>query len=248
MLSFFHRLVLAVLLTTLSGLAAADGNQVELYTVNFPPYTIIDPQNNIRGIDVEVVTAALAAVGIEARIAEAPWKRILKNIEHGRIAGTLSCAKNSIRETYMLFSEPISENVWGAVTARDFDTSNLVNFPDIQGYEVVAVADWAQSRQLSQHNLRHSVIPDIDSGIRSVLYRNIDLFYNGKLPTLYHARNLGLRDKIAFHQFEDIESTPLHLCLSKLYPDSQTLLEQFNTGLNKIKQSGEFDAIYKKYN
>lgn len=248
MFSYLHKPVLAILLTTLSYFASAGSHQVELYTVNFPPYTVIDPQNNIRGIDVEVVTAAFAAVGIEAIIAEAPWKRIIKNIEHGRVAGTLSCAKNALREKYMLFSEPISENIWGAVTTRDFDASNLTNFADIQHYEVIAVADWGQAQQLSQHNLRHSVTPDINSGIRSVVYRNVDLFYNGKLPTLYHAQSLGLLDKIAFHRFEDIESTPLHLCLSKHYPDSQTLLEQFNTGLYKIKHSGEFDAIYKKYN
>lgn len=248
MFAQLHKPVLAVLLTTLSYFAAAGGHQVELYTVDFPPYTIIDPQNNIRGVDVEVVTAAFAAVGIEAIITEAPWKRIIKNMEHGKIAGTLSCAKNSTRETYMLFSEPISENIWGAVTTRGFDTSSLTNLAAVQGYEVIAVANWAQARQLSEHNLRHSVTPDIDSGIRSVVYRDVDLFYNGRLPTLYHARNLGLRDKIAFHRFEDIESTPLHLCLSRSYPDIQTLLEQFNTGLNKIKRSGEFDAIYKKYN
>ncbi|SER04474.1 amino acid ABC transporter substrate-binding protein, PAAT family [Amphritea atlantica] len=248
MFSRLHKSVLAVLLTSLSYVAAAGGHQLELYTVNFPPYTIIEPQNTIRGIDVEVVTAAFAAVGIEAIITEAPWKRILKNMEHGRVAGTLSCARNAPREKFMLFSEPISENIWGAVTSRDFDSHNLSHLSDIQGYEVIAVADWGQSQQLSQHNLRHSVTPDIDSGIRSVVYRNVDLFYNGKLPSLYHAQNLGLQDKIAFHRFEDIESTPLHLCLSRLYPDSQTLLEQFNSGLNKIKHSGEFDAIYKKYN
>ncbi|WP_299197142.1 transporter substrate-binding domain-containing protein [uncultured Amphritea sp.] len=225
----------------------AGENQVKLYTVEFPPYTIIGPQNAISGIDVEVVKAAFAAVGIEATISEAPWKRIVKNMEHGKIAGTLSCAKNPTREAFMLFSDPTSENNRVAITAKDFDTRKLIKFADLHHYQVISVTEWGVEQQLTQHDVNHSTTPDVDSGIRSVVYRNVDVFYSGELTTLYHARELGLQNKIKSHRLNDIKSTPLHLCLSKQYPGNEALLDQFNAGLNKIKTSGEFDAIYKQY-
>ncbi len=147
----------------------------------------------------------------------------------------------------MLFSAPTSENTRVAITTKEFDASKLVSLADLHHYQVIAIGEWGVEQQLSANSITHSTTPDIASGIRSVVYRNVDIFYNVKLPTIYQARNLGLLDKIKIHHFQDGGSTPLHLCLSKDYPGNQALLDQFNSGLRLIKRSGEFAAIYKKY-
>ena len=247
MFSFFCKAILPLCLTILSFFAMAEDNQVKLYVVDFPPYTIIDRQNKISGIDVEVVKAAFSAVGIEADFASAPWKRILKNMQHHKIAGTLSCSKSQDREPFMLFSNPVSEHNRIALTANDFDTHKLINFDDLHNFQVISVAGWGADQQLNEHHISHSTVPDVESGIRSVVYRNIDVFYSGELTTLYHAQQLGLQSKIKSIRLSDIKTTPLYLCLSKYYPGNEDLLDQFNIGLNKIKKSGEYDAIHHQY-
>ena len=247
MFSFFNRPALLILLTLLNGFATADDNTIELFIVDFPPYTIIDPQNTITGIDVEVTQAAFAAVGIKAIVSSAPWKRIIKNMQHGNIAGTITCSKQPERDSFILFSQPLSEDNHVAFTRKSFAAETLSTLSDLNNYQVTTVGAWGVEQELSDSGIDHTTTPDTDSGIRSIVFRNIDVFYNSELPTLYRARQLDLRNEIQSHRFNDKDSTPFHLCLSKHFPGNQKRIKQFNTGLEKIKNSGEFDAIYKRY-
>jgi len=249
MFSFFNRpaLSISILLTTLSCFATAEDNQIELFVVDFPPYTIINPQNTITGVDAEVTQAAFAAVGIDAIISYSPWKRIIKNMQHGQIAGTITCSKQPGRESFILFSQPLSEDNHVAFTLKEFDANKLSTLSDLHNYRVTTVEKWGVERELTDQNINHTKAPDTDSGIHSVVFRNIDIFYNSELATLYRARQLDLQNSITAHRLKDKDSTPFHLCLSKHCPGNQKRIKQFNTGLEKIKNSGEFDAIYKKY-
>ena len=208
---------------------------------------IVDDQNTISGIDVAVTRAAFAAVGIRANIVTAPWKRILKNLEHGYIAGTLSCSQRPDRETFILYSDKLSEAHQVAVMSVNTDDQQLRNFTDLNQYKVIAVEGWGIERELTQQGINHTTTPEMDSGIRSVVFRGIDVFYNGELTTLFRARQLGLLDDIKTKRFADKESSTFHLCLSKKYPGNDELLKQFNIGLAIIKASGEFDEIYSSY-
>lgn len=247
MLLFRSNIVLLTLFTYFSSSVIAAEKTIELFTVHYPPYTIIDAQENISGIDVEVTRAAFAAVGIDVNMSVAPWKRIEKNIKHGRITGTITCSKRASRAEFIVYSDQLSEAHQVAVVAANASTRKIKNLADLNKFQVTVVEGWGVERELTTANIEHATTPDIDSGIRSVIYRDIDVFYNGELASLYHARQLDLQNKIKTHRFADKESTPFYLCLSKIYPGNVQLLEQFNMGLQAIQASGEFDKIYKKY-
>jgi polar amino acid transport system substrate-binding protein len=203
--------------------------------------------DNFSGIDVEVTQAAFAKMGIKIKILSAPWKRVLKNLEHGRIAGALSCSKRSDRLSFIDYSDEISQANQVAVMSKTADDSPLENFDDLNKFKVIAVAGWGIQKELTRKGIVHETTQEIDNGIKSVVYRGIDVFYNGELTTLYRARQLNLLDKIKTKRFADKSSTSFHLCLSKNYTANNDLLEKFNIGLAKIKASGEVAAIQKKY-
>lgn len=244
--SILKRLVV-ILFIAVIGPAVADEKPIEIFAVDYPPYTIVDEQNNLSGIDIEVVKASFTKVGIEVKFSTAPWERIRKNLEHGYIAGYTSCARRPAREAYILFSDKVSEANQVALMAIDTDDSKLTKLTDFSHYKVNVVEAWAMQKELESKDIPHSKIQDMDSGIRSVLFRDIDVFYIGELTALYRARQLGLQDKIKTKRLADKESVHFHLCLSKAYPGNTQLLEQFNIGLERIKASGELDAIYASY-
>ncbi|BBB27441.1 polar amino acid transport system substrate-binding protein [Amphritea japonica ATCC BAA-1530] len=225
----------------------AEVKHVEIFAIDYPPYTIVDDQNNLSGIDIEVVKASFAKVGIKVKFSTAPWERIRKNLEHGYIAGYTSCARRPAREAYILFSDKVSEANQVALMANDTDDSQLTKLTDLSQYKVNAIEAWAMQKELASKEIPHSKTQDMDSGIRSVLFRDIDVFYIGELTALYRVRQLGLQDKIKTKRFTDKESVSFYLCLSKTYPGNTLLLEQFNTGLEHIKTSGELDEIYDRY-
>jgi len=244
--TLFNRMVIPLVVLLLSPVVKAN-QTVQLYSVAYPPYTIIDEKNVISGIDVEVTQAAFAAVGINADIQTAPWKRILKSIRHGRMAGTVTCSKRAGREQFILFSDVLSEANQSAVMRLDRSDDDIVSFDDLRDVSVSVVDGWGIQKELKQAGIAHSVVPDVDSGIRSLVYRNIDVFYNAGLVTNYRARQLGLQDKIKIKRLKGKQSTQYHLCLSKAYPEADVLLEKFNEGLRLIKSNGQYQAIYDRY-
>lgn len=221
--------------------------EVELFTVDYPPYTIIDDQGSITGIDVDVTVAAFRAAGVSAKISTAPWKRIVKNLKYGRIAGTLSCSRRPDRESFIAFSDPTSEASQAMVFNSQKALPHNLSFEDLKQYRVTAVEGWGVEKELTRAGIEHSTVPDINSGINAVVFRDVDIFYNGYLTTLHQARVMGLSDRISARRFTDKGITPFHLCMSKSFPDSDILLQKFNQGLQQLRTSGEYEMIYERY-
>lgn len=226
---------------------AAPVASVELYAVDYPPYTIVNSDGVVSGIDVEVTKAAYAAVGIQVIISTAPWKRILKNMQHGHIAGSLTCSKRPGREAFILFSNLLSEANQVAVMAKDSEDSGIKVFSDLANFDVMVVGGWGIQGELERAGIMHRVTAEMDNGINAVAKRGVDVFYNGELTTRYRAAQLGLQNKLKYIRFTDKESTPFHLCLSKQYEHSDYLIERFNSGLSIIQGNGTYQAIYDKY-
>ena len=245
--SLFKRLFSPLLILLYTAPALAEFETVVLYAVDYPPYMVVESDDNISGIDVEVTQAAFAAVGITTDVKTAPWKRILKNIEHGRIAGTLSCSRRPDREEFIFFSDKVNEINQVAIMSRSRDDSQLNKLDDLKNFRVIAVEDWGNQRELARRGVEHQTTAEMDNGINSVVFRDVDVFYNGEMSTKYRARQLGLHDNIKAKRLSDKKSTPLHLCLSKKYPGAAVLTEKFNEGLGIIKANGVFKAIYSKY-
>jgi len=226
---------------------AQPAKTIELYALNYPPYMIVDKQGGISGIDVEVTQSAFAAVGVPVKMETAPWKRILKSLEFGYIAGAITCSYRTERERFVWYSDKVSEANQVAVFKKGADVSGLINFDDLRNYKVMAAEGWAIQKELEKSSIVHETTLEMDNGIKSVAFRDVDVFYNGELATLFRAKQLSLLDKIDTKRFLDKKSSTFHLCLSKGYSDSKNLISKFNEGLKLIKNSGEYDSIYSKY-
>lgn len=246
----FHIMLATVCLAFLpfSAFAAStDAPTVELYTVDYPPYTIISPDGEISGIDVDVTTAAYAAVGINTVVLTAPWKRTLKNLQHGHIVGIITCSKRPGREEFILFSELLSEVNQVAVMSKETNARKLNVFSDLADFDVMVVDGWGIQDELERSGIKHRLTTELDNGINAVAKRGVDVFYNAELITQYRANQLGFKDKLKYKRFSDIQSTPFYLCLSKKHEKNVQLIEQFNKGLSIIKGNGTYQAIYDRY-
>ncbi|MGF1762648.1 substrate-binding periplasmic protein [Aliivibrio kagoshimensis] len=217
------------------------------FVVDYPPYMIVGDNNEVSGMDVEVVSAAFKEVGQPVSFDVLPWKRIKKLIEVGEIAGGLSCSKRKGRENYMLFSEYISFTRQAAITHIDFDSSKIKSLNDLKKYSVTTVSGWGTADQLESFNIDYIATKDIRSGLVSVLHRGVDILYGPEIPTMYSAKKMDEKNNIKAIYFDDIDKNELHLCLSKAYPNSSETLRLFNDGLNKIKKNGKYKEIQSHY-
>jgi len=228
--------------------AAAEVEPLTFSVVDYPPYLIVsDDGTSATGMDVEITQAAFSAVGIKADVNVLPWKRIVKLMELGSIPGTLSCSKRADRLPYMLFSDELSYVNRVAISRNDFDAGSINTIDDLSRFSVVTVDGWGMQKQLVKHNIVHQTTPDLEGAIKAIRYRDIDILYVAEFPALHYAKKFGVHQDLKVKYIGTEPKLPLHLCVSKKYPNSQEIVDKFNNGLHKIKSDGTYLEIQSKY-
>lgn len=236
-----------LLFSCMMSLSCFSQDELVFYAVNYPPYLLVNDRNQVSGMDVDVVSAAFDVVGQPVEFDVLPWKRIMKLMKNGEIAGSMSCSQRKSRLEYMLFSEPVSITRQAAITHKEMDTSSIHKLADLKRYSVTTIQGWGSETKLIKQGIPHTVTKDLRSSLVSVLYRGVDVFYGPEFPTRYRAKNMGEKPHIKATYLEDIPSHNLHLCVSKAYPNSAEIVRSFNQGLAVIKQNGTYQRIQDKY-
>lgn len=227
--------------------AASAKEDLVFYVVDYPPYVIVNDKNEISGMDVDVVSAAFQESGETVIFKVLPWKRVMKLMQVGEIAGGLSCSKRKGRESYMLFSEYISLTRQAVITRKNFNTSKIKNIIDLNSYSVTTVSGWGTDDELKEHQIDFTASKDIRSGLVSVLHRGVNALYGPEIPTMHSAKKMGQQDQIKATYLDDVTENKLHLCISKTYPNSVEILTSFNKGLKTIKKNGRYKEIQSTY-
>lgn len=217
------------------------------YVVDYPPYMIVNEKNEVSGMDVDVVSAAFREVDQSVAFGVLPWKRVMKLMQVGEIAGGLSCSKRKGRESFMQFSDYISETRQAAITREGMDTSKIKNLDDLQNYSVTTISGWGTENKLRAHQIEYVESKDIRSGVVNILHRGVDVLYGPEIPSMHSAKMMGENNRIKATYLNDIPANKLHLCVSKGYPNSEEIVASFNRGLAIIKQNGKYKEIQATY-
>ena len=242
-----HFRLIQLLIISLFSVHVYAAHPLVFYVVDYPPYIIVKEGKVVTGVDVDVVKAAYSAVGQDVEFRVLPWKRILKLMEAGEIAGTVSCSVREPRKRYMWFSEPISQSRVAAASIKDRGIHGIRVLEDLKNYSVVAVGGWGIQSQLITQGIEHATTKDFRTGLISIIYRGMDVFYTHEIPTLNQALKMHVEDKITMTYIDDVPPIVLHLCVSQRYPASQSIVDKFNRGLALIKKSGTFGEIQSHY-
>lgn len=250
-MSLINKPLLILLLScfgcTTSGVLRA-AEDLTFYVVDYPPYILVDGgSHEVKGIDVDTTRAAFASQGVTVQFQVMPWLRIVKSMEQGLIAGTVSCSQRPGREDYMLFSDSISSVTRSLVSKKSLDVSQIYSLVDTANFSMVGVEGWGMQQQLASLNLAHQTAPDIASAIKTVRFRNVDLLYMAEYPALYYIHQLQVAQDLKVTPIPNEEALPLYLCISKHYPNAEAILKTMNDGLQHIKESGQYDQIRSHY-
>ncbi|MGB4075307.1 substrate-binding periplasmic protein [Pseudomonas sp.] len=100
-----HRLLLALLLALLPGLAVAACEKT-LRWDDDPPFSMQTADGAVVGIYVDVNRAALERLGCQTTLRKLPWARALKELEMGRLDILPGAFRRPEREVYAHFSGP----------------------------------------------------------------------------------------------------------------------------------------------
>ena len=229
------------LLVLLLGSAQA-AEQVRLTNGEWPPY--LGETLPYHGVASRIVAEAFALQGIEVQWEFHPWARSLKMAKQGVRDGSAVWFHNPERERHLHISEPVVESRYYFFHRKThaFDWNDVT---DLRGLRIAATRgyDYGEAFQRAEAAGELEVVrlTGDEQGLRQLLAGRIDVFPVDKVvgfDLLHQQFSAAERRLLSFHPVP-LRSDSLHLLLSREVPGNAELMQRFNRGLARLRDSGK---------
>lgn len=220
------------------------------------PSAYQDASGQLRGMDVELVSAIMQAAGCQIRWHVTPMTgaRIVKSLQDGDIDLMIRASKNADRERYARFSLPYRQEVVGMFTRKQNDLPEDLSLADALrlGLRLIGPAsgwygiEFEQYRNRFKQQKRYTPYPDAQVGTElmfatpsrgELVLIDADLFYHFVGPD----RIMDIR--LASQQ---LHVTPAHLMASQRTVNLATMAA-LNKAIRRLQQSGELQRLEQSY-
>lgn len=219
------------------------------------PFSFRDEQQQLQGLDIDLLEAIFNRAGFHANYSEMPWARVLRELEFGTIQLTMSANQTAERDLYARFTLPYrnEETVllirrqdkgrWQEIT----QLSDLLSRPD---FTIGLLRDFdygtdfrtfMQSPQMQQRLL-----------VRLKMEPLIKLLLAGRIqgvvmdPMGLQQLNLAGIPLDQLTPLLYIQQTPVHLMLSRRTTTPQQL-QRLDKAIRALLQSPEYGQILARY-
>jgi ABC-type amino acid transport substrate-binding protein len=215
---------------------------VILATLDWEPYVGRDLKD--RGYVAVIVREAFKRSGIEVDIQFHQWSRVIGLAKKGRVDGYFpEYYADSIR-AYAEFSDPIPAGPLGFFKRADRKI-DFTTLEALKGYRIGIVKGYINSREFDMADYldKHPVKDDL-SNLRLLLAGRVDLVVADKYVG-HHLVNLHMPDQIAAIKFLPgiLEQKDIFVCISTLIPETDYLLNAFNSGFRRMKEDHSLDDL-----
>lgn len=238
--------LLAIVASLVLCAASGAGETVTLSTNEWPPFLSETLEHN--GLAARIVREAFAAEGISVRYRFLPWKRAYHDALSGAVDGSVVWSRTEEREQEMLFSDPVIETNYVFFHRKEtpFRWSGM---EDLRGLRVGGIDGFNygepfwKARQ-EQLFVFEGVAAD-EQNYRKLIAGRIDLFPQELQVGRYQlSRSLSPGDarRITFHP-RSLKTGTSHLIMSKSSPGSARLIQTFNKGLKKLRETGKMKQM-----
>lgn len=223
--------------------------------VNWQPFSYRNEQQQISGLDVELLNAIFQRANYQAKFSEMPWARVLHELKFGTVQLAMSANITTERQQYARFSHPYREEETAIVIHRQdaerwrgiTTLEQLINTPDFH-IGVLKGFDYGNTfRQLMAR-------PELQSRLqmRLRLEQLLKMLQGGRIQGFildpHGLQEWRHKDELqdGLHILLRIELTPVHLMLSKK-STTETQLQQINLAIEQLKQSPDYQQILDRY-
>jgi two-component system sensor histidine kinase EvgS len=140
----FHRKLasgMCVFAMMLFGVFAAYGQERPVIQagseIGYPPYCIVDQQGNADGFSVELMRAALDAMGFDVTFEVGSWKEVKQSLEFGSVDALPLVGRTPEREDIFDFTFPYL-TMHGTIVVHE-DTHGITDLEDLSGRRVAVM-------------------------------------------------------------------------------------------------------------
>lgn len=242
---FAHRAFLVALLAVVA--VPVHARELVVSTSIWPPY--VDPKLPGQGLAVSIVTAAFERAGYEPRIEIHNWERTLEGArsgEHGIVAAAWR-SPDRIRD--FVFSEPYLTNHVKFLRRRGTGIA-YDKLDDLNGLRIGVVYEYVYEPGFDEATgFVKAPETHIVPNVMQLLAGNIDLTVDDERTLHYEISRHFSEHR---HELEflpkPLASRDLHVAVSRVHPDHETLVRDFNRGLAEIRRDGTYRNLLRQAN
>lgn len=217
---------------------------IRITTGEYPPYLSEKLKHN--GVGLRIIREAFALEGVTVEYGFFPWKRSYKLAKDGEWDASATWGKNSDRDEFFYYSDPLYPAIaaFFHLKSYQFDWSTL---DDLKGLSIGATETYAYTPEflqaITEQNLKIELIHSDELNLKKLLKGRIKVF-----PLNIDVADALLSNKFTQQERDAITYHPLplyninaHLVFSKKIKKNPKMIELFNNGLKRLKESGKFD-------
>ncbi len=243
-MTIIKHLIISMFVLCLSHLVMAE-EPVRLTNGEWPPYCSQTLKH--YGLASRIVTEAFAVEGITVEYGFYPWKRALVYVEDGKWDGSPGWYYSEERAQYAYYSDPMLDyqNVIFHLKSTPFDWKAV---KDLKGIPIGGTRGNVYGKEIEEA---------IKAGILTIKYvtkdeQNFRKLLAGRVQLVLMDLHVGYfllhtkftpeeRALITHHPKPTALAEPGYLILSKKVDRSQRLMDAFNQGLQRLKDSGKLN-------
>jgi len=218
------------------------------------PYQYLTPEDEVKGLDIELVTAMAKGAGCNVEFVQDNWVNLLNGIRNGSIemlgGATITEARgkfalfsdNYRHESFLLYIRTDEPLPGGGTTLSELLEGGFrlgVTEDYLYGEEVDALQD--------NENFSSQIVsvPITEVNYYNLIQDQIDGFLEDPFVAAYTIRRKGLDGQIEPHSIE-IHSGGVSIIFSRKSVNPETVMA-FNKALEQMKETGEYQRILGKY-
>lgn len=203
------------------------------------------------GVTTELISAICSAAGIQPQFIFLPWKRIEQHLFQGSVFAAFPYSENAERKLKFDFSEDLYEVSYSLVghvgNPKTQALSGNEKISDLKDFRFGIIAGSFSEPKLKELGVHYKAVSTVDQLLGMLRLNRFDFYIDDELIVSNAAQRLFPAETADFNILKvPFDKSKATLMVSRAYPNSTEILRRFNTGLAKIKETGEYELIIKK--
>lgn len=178
-----------------------------------------------------------------------PWLRAEKDVQDGKAFATFPFMKHTTRDDTYYFSEPFLLSKQIVIGMKGHDRTRYFSYKhklDLKGFKVGIVVGSIQKQELKQFSIDVEESETVEVLFEKLVKGRIDLIVEDYFVARQEMEKRGIQQFIeGENPFQD--NLEYRLMVSKTYPQSEKILAEINSLLNKHKSSNAWKETIDSY-
>ena len=212
--------------------------------IDYPPFSFVDEHGKADGYSVELMRAALAAMGRDVTFRTGPWTEVFGWLKRAEIDALPLVGRTPEREALFDFSVPYM-SLHGAIVVRN-DKTGIMDLADLRGRKVAVMkGDNAEEfLRRKDRGIEIHTTPTFEIALRELSEGQYDAVVTQRLVALRLIQKTGLTDLRVIDR--PIEGFKQDFCFAVHEGDRETLA-MLNEGLAIVVADGTYRHLHSKW-